>query len=129
MNKVILIGNIAKDLELQQTKSGTASCKFSLAVNREFVREGDPTVDFFDCRVFGKSAENLCKFQKKGNKIMVEGALRIDKVKTGEETKYYTNILVDRVEFLSQRADKPKVEKEEDLFTETEDVKEEDLPF
>lgn len=130
MNKVILIGNIAKELELQKTQSGTSSCRMSLAVNRDYAKDGDTKVDFIECRVYGKSAENLIKYQRKGNKVMVEGSLRIDKYKTGEDTKYYTSIFVDRVEFLSS-AQKPEKVEESELFTEIEDVKkdEEDLPF
>ena len=67
MNKVILMGRLARDPEVRYTQGEktTAIANFSLAVDRRFKREGEPTADFFNCTAFGKTAETIEKYLKK----------------------------------------------------------------
>ena len=76
-NSILLTGRITKDLELKQAGQ-VSKCDFTLAVDREYAKEGQQKTDFINITVFGKTAENLCKYQAKGSKILVLGALNID---------------------------------------------------
>jgi single-strand DNA-binding protein len=80
-NKVILIGNLTRDPELRYTPKGTAIAKIALAVNRTWRTETGETkeeVTYVDIDAFGKQAETLGQYMKKGRPIMVEGRLRLD---------------------------------------------------
>lgn len=78
INKVLIIGRLTRDIEIKTTNSGAMIGKFSLASNRK-EKSGDTWTDkpgFFDCVAFGKSAETLRKYTKKGSKLCVDGSLR-----------------------------------------------------
>lgn len=92
MNKFIISGNLTRDPELKYSQTGKAFAKFSVAVTREFDRE---KADFFNVTVFGKQAENCANYLVKGQSVIVDGRVEIDKV----DDKYYTNVIADRVEF------------------------------
>jgi single-strand DNA-binding protein len=80
-NKVILIGNLTRDPELRYTPKGTAIAKIGLAINRNWrteTGESKEEVTFVDIDAFGKQAETLGQYMKKGRPIMVEGRLRLD---------------------------------------------------
>lgn len=80
-NKVILIGNLTRDPELRYTPKGTAIAKLGLAMNRTWRDESGQTkeeVTFVDVTAFGKPAETLGQYMKKGRPIMIEGRLRLD---------------------------------------------------
>ena len=101
MNKVILIGNLTKDAELKyQAGSGMAIAKFTVAVPRNYKDKNE--VDFINCTVFNKMAENLSTFTKKGSKVCVEGSLRINSYKDKDgNNRYSTEVYANNVEFLS----------------------------
>lgn len=81
-NKVILIGNLTRDPELRYTPKGVAIAKIGLAVNRSWrdavSGEMKEEVTFVDIDAFGKQAETLGQYMKKGRPIFVEGRLRLD---------------------------------------------------
>ena len=80
-NKVILVGNLTRDPELRYTPSGTAIAKLSLAVNRSWRSESGENreeVTFVDVDAFGKQAETIGQYLRKGRPILVEGRLRMD---------------------------------------------------
>jgi single-strand DNA-binding protein len=80
-NKVILLGNLTRDPELRYTSKGTAIAKLGLAVNRTWRDESGQTkeeVTFVDVAAFGKQAETLGQYMKKGRPIMIEGRLKLD---------------------------------------------------
>jgi single-strand DNA-binding protein len=81
-NKVILIGNLTRDPELRYTPKGVAIAKIGLAVNRAWrdatTGELKEEVTFVDISAFGKQAETLGQYMKKGSPLMVEGRLRLD---------------------------------------------------
>jgi len=81
---------------MKYSAAGKAYTKFTVAVQRPFDRD---KTDFFNCTAFGKQAENIAQYCAKGSKVLVEGQVNIDK----KEDKYYTNIIADRVEFLSTK--------------------------
>jgi single-strand DNA-binding protein len=80
-NKVILIGNLTRDPELRYTPKGTAVAKIGVAINRTWRTESGETkeeVTFVDVDAFGRQAETLGQYMKKGRPILIEGRLRLD---------------------------------------------------
>jgi single-strand DNA-binding protein len=80
-NKVLLLGNLTRDPQLSYLPSKTAVVDFGLAVNRKWKgQDGTMKEDtcFVDCKAFGKQAENINKFCKKGNPLFMEGRLTFD---------------------------------------------------
>jgi single-strand DNA-binding protein len=80
-NKVILIGNLTRDPELRYTAKGTAIAKIGLAVNRRWRNEAgewQEETTFVDVDAFGRQAETIGQYLKKGRPIMVEGRLKLD---------------------------------------------------
>lgn len=108
MNKVMLMGRLTRDAEIRysQGESATAIARFSLAVDRRFHRDNDDqTADFINCVAFGKAAEFLEKFGRKGVKFVVEG-----RIQTGSYTNkdgqrvYTTDVVVEQMEFAESKA-------------------------
>lgn len=111
MNRVIMIGRNTKEIELRQTSSGTSAIEFSLAVKRAFKNvNGEYDSDFFNCVAFGKSAETISRYVKKGDMIGVEGRLQTRNYTNKEGKKIYvTEIIVENFEFLqSKKQEEPK---------------------
>lgn len=80
-NKVILVGNLTRDPEVRYTPKGTAVAKIGLAVNRTWRTDTGETreeVTFVDVDAFGKQAETLAQYMRKGSPLLVEGRLRLD---------------------------------------------------
>lgn len=106
-NKVLLTGNITRDVEYNTTTTGMAVCKFSLAVQRKFKNaEGKHDTDFFNIVAF-KTLADLChNYVKKGSKIGIIGSIQNRSWKDKEgNTKYATDIIADEVEFLSSKGE------------------------
>lgn len=99
INRIILIGRLAKDVDLRFTASGKAVCQFSIAVNRPFSKEKE--ADFFNVVVWNKAAENCANYLAKGRLVGLEGRLQSKSYEsqTGEK-KYVTEVVADQVEFL-----------------------------
>jgi len=80
-NKVILVGNLTRDPELRYTPKGMAIAKIGLAVNRNWTNEAGEKkeeVTFVDVDIFGRTAENVAQYMKKGRPILIEGRLKLD---------------------------------------------------
>jgi len=104
MNKVMLIGNLTRDPELNTTNSGVSVCRFSLAVQRRFANaDNGPQADFFNIVVWRGQAENCHKFLKKGSKCCVIGKIQNSSYEKDGVTRYTTEIVADEVEFLNSR--------------------------
>ena len=99
MNNVILIGRLTKDPELQYTpNTQTAVCKFTLAVDRKGKDEG---ADFIRVTAFGKRAESISRYMKKGRQIAVQGRIQTGSYKDRDgKTVYTTDVILDDDEFL-----------------------------
>ena len=98
MNQVVLIGNIATDLEVKSTTGGKAVCRFNLAVNGYNDR-----TDFVPIEVWNKQAENLVKYQQKGSKIAVVGRIAVDSYESEGQKKTFTKVVAHEVEFLASK--------------------------
>ena len=94
---VILTGRLTKEPELKFGASGTAYCKFTLAVNR--MKKDDPA-DFIFCSAFGKTAELIAEYVKKGHQLGVQGRLQQDTYEKDGEKISKTGVTVDKIEFL-----------------------------
>ena len=104
MNVITLAGRLVEKPQLKFTKTNIAVCDFRIAVNRPFAKEGQQSADFITCRAWKNQAENLCKYQDKGNLIDIEGRLTIDKSTDNQgNNRYYTYVLVERIEFLQSK--------------------------
>ena len=108
MNRVILMGRLTRDAEIRysQGESSTAIARFSLAVDRRFRKEGDEqTADFINCVAFGRTAEFMERFGRKGTKFVAEG-----RIQTGSYTNkdgqrvYTTDVVVESVEFAESKS-------------------------
>jgi single-strand DNA-binding protein len=80
-NKVLLLGNLTRDPQLSYLPSQTPVVEFGMAINRKFKGQDGSMKEetcFVDCQAFGKLAENINKFCKKGNPLFVEGRLKYD---------------------------------------------------
>ena len=131
MNKIALIGRLAKDIELRYTQKGTAVATFNLAVNRRFKQEGQPDADFFPIVVWGVNGENAAKYVGKGSQVGISGRLQTRSYETDNGKRYITEIVADEVEFLSSTGtNKGSVSKqaETDDFVPMDDLGD-DLPF
>ena len=107
MNKVILMGRLTRDAEdrYSQGDNSSAHARFNLAVDRRFKRDGDEqTADFISCVAFGKIAEFLERFGRKGTKFVLEG-----RIQTGSYTNkdgqrvYTTDVVVEHMEFAESK--------------------------
>lgn len=97
-NNVNLVGRFTADVDLKYTNNGMAIADFSLAVDR------NKETDFIRCKTFGKTAENIANFFKKGNLIAVNGSIQTGKyVNKDKKTVYTTDVVVDTFAFLQSK--------------------------
>ena len=105
MNNVTLIGRLTRDPEVRYT-SGTqmAVARFTIAVDRQFKRDGEPTADFIPIVAFGKTAELCERYISKGRQVAVEGRIQTGSYTNKDGNKVYTtDVVANRVEFLGGR--------------------------
>lgn len=103
MNKWIAMGRPTKDPEVRYTKDYKAIATINLAVDRRFKREGQPEADFFKCTGFGKTAEFIEKYIRKGTKVVVEGTVQNDNYEKDGVKHYGTNIIIEGIEFAESK--------------------------
>lgn len=107
MNKVILIGRLTRDPETRYSQSAEpiAIARYTLAVNRRFKKEGEPDADFINCVSFGKQAEFIERYFKKGMQIAVTGRLSVRSFDdaTGQR-RWMTDVVVEEAEFTESRS-------------------------
>ena len=107
-NKVILVGNLTRDVELKYTPSGTAIAKFGLATNRTYkdpqTGENKQETMFIDITVFGRSAEIVNQYLSKGRRVLVEGRLVLDQWvdSTGQKRSKHS-IVAEKVQFMDTK--------------------------
>lgn len=148
LNKAIVIGNLTRDPELRSLPSGIKVCTFSLATNRVWKDKNgakQESADYHNIVVFGRQAETVAQYMKKGNSILVEGRMQTRSWddKTSGEKKYRTEIVADRTQFgpkgtsigqgggSSSQASSTKSSNEEmdGIEYPEEDINPEDIPF
>ena len=134
MNKVILVGNLTRDPELQEIGAdGTKVCKFSLAVNRQSGTE--KVADFYNITAWQKLGENCASFLKKGSKAAISGDIQIRNYEDKEGNKRTSvEVIANAVEFLDRKPDSSYDKREEQTEPVQQDVKitpinDDKLPF
>lgn len=114
MNKVIMMGRLTKDPEVRYSND-KAVARFSLAVDRRFKRDGEPTADFFNVTAFGKLGEFVEKYLKKGTKILMEGEVQNDNYTNRDGQKVYgTRIIANSIEFAESKGEQKQEAKPEE---------------
>jgi single-strand DNA-binding protein len=105
MNKVIIIGRLTKDAEVRYGgHNNTAVARYTLAVDRKFKTEGQPTADFINCIAFGKLGEFAEKYLHKGVKIAVTGRIQTGSYTGKDGNKVYTtDVVVEEQEFCESK--------------------------
>lgn len=131
LNKVIMMGRLTRDPEITSSTSGTTFARFSIAVDRKIKAEGQPDADFFNCTSFGKQAEFIERYLKKGTKIVITGRLQNDSYtnKDGQKVNS-TRIITEEVEFAESKKDGQTEQKTENNdFLSIPDGIADELPF
>ena len=134
MNKVILLGRLTKDPDVRYTQSENmlAIARYTLAVDRRFKKEGQPSADFINCVAFGKSAEFAEKYMTKGRLFGVIGRIQTRNYENDKKEKVYvTEIVVEEQYFADSKKDDKKdlselLKTDDDKLKELDDI---DLPF
>ncbi|MEO5717877.1 MAG: single-stranded DNA-binding protein [Chthoniobacterales bacterium] len=108
LNKVLLMGNLTRDPEVRYTPKGTAVAELGIAVNRVYSGENGEKreeVTFVDVTVWGRTAENVGEYLKKGRPVFVEGRLQLDswEDKTSGQKRNKLKVVADNVQFLGSR--------------------------
>ncbi|MBQ7031250.1 MAG: single-stranded DNA-binding protein [Bacilli bacterium] len=105
MNKVLLVGRLTRDPELRTTPSGMAVTRFTIAVSQNFTnKNGERGADFINCSAWGRQADNISKYCRKGTLVSAEGRIRTSSYDAQDGTKRYTTeVVCDTVNFLSSR--------------------------
>ena len=109
LNKALIIGNLTRDPELKAIPSGIKVCSFSVATNRVWKDKNgarQESADYHNVVVFGRQAETVAQYMKKGSQVMVEGRMQTrswDDAATNTK-KYRTEVIADRVQFGSTGA-------------------------
>ena len=139
MNKIIIIGRLTRDPEMRNSQGGTAVCRYSVAVDRRFKRDGEAEADFFNCTAFGKGAEFAEKYLRKGTKVVVSGRMQSDNYTNKDGQKVYGwQLIVEEQEFAESKAaastgapvaSRPSAADAGDGFVNIDGGIEEDLPF
>lgn len=139
MNKVVLVGRIVRDPEVRysQGENPTAVARYTIAVDRRFKRDGEPTADFINCVTFGKSAEFVEKYFRKGLRISISGRITTNSYTNKDGIKVYTTeVTVEEQEFAESKAESEanKTSNQQstpssDVFINVPDGVDEELPF
>ena len=107
MNKTVLMGRLTADPQVRysQGDNATAVARYTLAVNRKFKKDGEPTADFIPCVVFGRSAEFTEKYFRKGMQVAVSGRIQTGSYTNKDGNKVYTTDgVVEEQEFAESKA-------------------------
>jgi single-strand DNA-binding protein len=108
-NKVLLMGNITRDIELRTLPSQMSVAQIGIAVNRKWRDSNSGELreetTFVDCEAFGKTAENIAKFFSKGKPIFLEGRLKLDqwKDKTDGSNRSKLKVVVETFQFVESK--------------------------
>ncbi len=108
MNKVFLIGRLARDPELRYTGNNTAVASFTVAVNRTYTNQaGEREADFINIVVWRKQAENVKNYLSQGSQVAIEGRLQVRNYEDQNgQRRYVTEVIADNVEFVGSKRDR-----------------------
>ena len=105
MNKVVLVGRLTRDPEVRNSGE-TSVARYTVAVDRRFKRDNEPTADFIPCVVFGRSAEFAEKYFRQGMRVSVSGRIQTGSYTNKDGVRVYTtDVIVEEQEFAESRAE------------------------
>jgi single-strand DNA-binding protein len=107
INSSTIVGRLTRDPDLRYSQAGKAVCNFTLATNRPFKNaQGENEADFIKCLTFGKQAENLANYMRKGSLVGVEGRIQTRSYTNKDGNKVYTTeVVANQVSFLDNKKD------------------------
>jgi single-strand DNA-binding protein len=127
MNKTFLIGRTTKDIECRYTpQTQKAVARFTLAVNRMRKEDG---ADFISCVAWGKTAEIMEKYVKKGHMVGISGRIQTGSYEKDGRKVYTTDVVVENMEFLEKREKNTPHDEPDEYIPEGYSALDEDLPF
>ena len=131
MNKAIIMGRLTKDIDIRNADTDKKVARGTLAVNRNYKKEGeDQAADFINLVAFGKQADFLEKFGKKGIKFIVTGRIQSGSYDKDGTKIYTTDVVVEQIEFAESKSASAKAEGEtSDGFANVPEGFEEGFPF
>lgn len=142
LNKAFIIGNLTRDPELKSLPSGVKVTSFSVATNRVYTQNGEKkeNTEFHNVVVFGKQAETVSEWMKKGSQILVEGRIQTRTWEHEGKKNYRTEIIADAIQFgsrpKSEQGEMPAPAKREptkvpntDVDYPEDDINPDDIPF
>ena len=105
-NKVILVGNLTRDVDIRYTKTGTAVTDLGLAVNDRVKRDGEwvDETTFVDVTLWGRTAEVAGEYLSKGSPVLIEGRLKLDTWEQEGQKRYKLHVVCERMQMLSGRS-------------------------
>lgn len=135
MNKIMLLGRLTRDPETKRSQGENSfmMAKYSLAVDRKFKKDGQPTADFLNVIGFAKTAEFIEKYLSKGKQIIVVGRLQTGSYDHKDGHKVYTtDVIAEEHYFVGSKSDidtNPPLMKTEGSFAPINEFTDDDLPF
>lgn len=102
LNQIVLVGRLVRDPELVNTENNKKMSRITLAIPRSFKNmNGEYETDFINCILWDSAAKTTVEYCKKGEILGVKGRIQSRVVEGEEENKYYTDVIAERVTFLS----------------------------
>lgn len=132
MNKVILMGRLTRDPEIRYTQgeNQVVIARYTLAVERRYKRESEPSADFINCVAFGKTAEVAEKYFRKGIKIAVIGRIQTGNYTNQDGMKIHTtDVVIEEQEFAESKSSSQQSPPDANGFTNIPEGIDEELPF
>ena len=127
MNVLHIMGRLTADPEITSTQSGTTIARYTVAVDRKYAKDGQQKTDFFTCTSFGKQAEFVERYLKKGVKVVASGEMRLDTVQKDGKNVTYPKVAVNEIEFAESKKSDSGEAKTEDFLNVADNLDE--LPF
>ena len=107
-NRVILVGNLTRDVELRYTPGGTAVTDIGIAVNERIKRNDEWTeeVNFFDVTLWGRTAEVAGEHLRKGSSVLIEGRLKLDSWEQDGQKRYKVKVVGEKMQMLGSKGER-----------------------
>ena len=104
-NRVILVGNLTRNVEVRHTPGGTAVTDIGMAVNERVKRNDEWTeeVNFFDVTLWGRTAEVAGEHLRKGSPVLIEGRLKLDSWEQDGQKRYKVNVVGEKMQMLGSK--------------------------
>ena len=132
INSSTIVGRLTRDPDLRYSQAGKAVCNFTLATNRPFKNaQGENEADFIKCVTYGKQAENLANYMRKGSLVGVEGRIQTRSYTNKDGNKVYTTeVVANQVSFLDNKKDNQQQKPQNNQSQmEPMDISDDALPF